>query len=110
MPTRQVRGSDDMRLRRTPSLTPDEEELHRCKAYRKSFPMTEIAFPATALRNRAIAKWVGEHRVTVDVRSWRGTRRGDRGGYSSAAADLVPRCAERVRVFWLRSIWELAGL
>ncbi len=34
-----------------------------------SFPMTEIALPATALRNRAIAKWVTEHRVSVDVHS-----------------------------------------
>jgi diaminopimelate decarboxylase len=31
--------------------------------------MTEIAFPATALKNRSIAKWVRDHRVTVDVRS-----------------------------------------
>ena len=31
--------------------------------------MTEIALPATALRNRSIAKWVRDHRVTVDVRS-----------------------------------------
>ncbi|MET0167574.1 MAG: LysA protein [Vicinamibacterales bacterium] len=64
-----IRGSDDMRLNRTPSLTADEEQLHRCKVYRKSFSMTEIALPATALTNRAIAKWAGEHRVTVDVHS-----------------------------------------
>ena len=43
--------------------------MQRCKTYRKSFPMTEIALPATALRNRSIAKWVRDHRVTVDVRS-----------------------------------------
>ena len=42
--------------------------MRRCKTYRKSFPMTEIAFPATALRN-PVAKWVRDHRVTVDVRS-----------------------------------------
>ena len=63
------RGPDDMHVQRTRPLTPEEEDLQRCKTYRKSFPMTEIAFPATALRNRSIAKWVRDHRVTVDVRS-----------------------------------------
>jgi diaminopimelate decarboxylase len=63
------RGSDVMHLPRTPSPTLDEEELRRCKIYRKSFAMTEIALPATALRNRAIAKWVRDHRVTIDVRT-----------------------------------------
>ncbi len=63
------RGSDDMHIQRTRPLTREEVDLQRCKAYRKSFPMTEIALPATALRNRAIAKWVRDHRVTVDVRS-----------------------------------------
>src|SRR6202035_3145229 len=61
--------SDVMHLPRTPSPTLDEEELRRCKIYRKSFAMTEIALPATALRNRAIAKWVRDHRVTIDVRT-----------------------------------------
>jgi diaminopimelate decarboxylase len=56
------RGSDGMH-----SVTPEQEDLRRFKTYRKSFPMTEIALPATALRNRAIAKWVRDHRVTVDV-------------------------------------------
>ena len=63
------RGSDVMDLSRTPSSTPDDEELRRCKLYRKSFPATEIALPATALRNRAIAKWVRDRRVTIDVHS-----------------------------------------
>jgi diaminopimelate decarboxylase len=63
------RGSDVMHLHRTPSPTQDEEELRRCKIYRKSFPMTEIALPATALRNPTIAKWVRDHRVTIDVRT-----------------------------------------
>ena len=58
-----------MRLPGTPTPTTDEEELRRCKIYRKSFAMTEIAFPATTLRNRAIAKWVRDHHVTVDVRT-----------------------------------------
>ena len=63
------RGSDDMHLHQTWPLTREEVDLQRCKAYRRSFPMTEIALPATALRNRAIAKWVRDHRVTVDVRA-----------------------------------------
>jgi len=63
------RGSDDMHIQRTRPLTREEVDLQRCKAYRKSFPMTEIALPATALRNRSIATWVRDHRVTVDVRS-----------------------------------------
>ena len=63
------RGSDDMHLDRTRPLTREEVDLQRCKAYRRSFPMTEIALPATSLRNRAIAKWVRDHRVTVDVRA-----------------------------------------
>ena len=61
------RGSDVMHLHRTPSPAPDDEELERCKLYRRSFPATEIALPATALRNRAIAKWVRDRRVTIDV-------------------------------------------
>jgi diaminopimelate decarboxylase len=63
------RGSDVMHQPQTPSPTRDEEELRRCKIYRKSFPMTEIALPATALRNRGIAKWVRDHRATIDVRT-----------------------------------------
>ena len=56
------RGADGMHPH-----SAEQEDLQRCKTYRKSFPMTEIALPATALRNRAVAKWVTEHRVTVDV-------------------------------------------
>ena len=44
----------DSRLRRhahstNSAATREEEDLQRCKIYRKSFPMTEIALPATAL-------------------------------------------------------------
>ena len=48
---------------------PEDEELQRCKIYHRSFPTTEIALPGATLRNRAIAKWVRDHRVTVDVRT-----------------------------------------
>lgn len=44
-----------------------EESLRRLKAYRESFPMTEIAVPGLSLRSRAIAKWVTDHRARVDV-------------------------------------------
>jgi diaminopimelate decarboxylase len=58
------RGADGMH-----SPPVEQEDLQRCKIYRKSFPMTEIAIPAIVLRNRAVAKWVTDHRVTVDVHS-----------------------------------------
>ncbi|AGB25331.1 diaminopimelate decarboxylase [Mycobacterium sp. JS623] len=61
------RGSDDMHNGRPRMLAPEEVAVQRCKMYRKSFPTTEIALPATALRNRSIAKWVRDHRVMVDV-------------------------------------------
>ncbi len=51
------------------SVSRAEEDLRRCKIYRKSFPMAEIALPAAALANRAVAKWVTDRRVTVDVRT-----------------------------------------
>ncbi len=63
------RRSDHLHIGRTRTLAEEDVDLQRCKLYRKSFPMTEIALPATVLRNRAIAKWVRDHRVTVDVRS-----------------------------------------
>ncbi len=63
------RGSDDTHADRSLPLYADEEGLRLCKAYRRSFPMTEIAFPAKALSNRAIAKWVRDQRVTVDVQT-----------------------------------------
>jgi diaminopimelate decarboxylase len=64
-----VRGSDDTRDHRSRSQSPEQEDLLRYKTYRRSFPMTEIALSATALRNRAIAKWVRDHHVAVDVRT-----------------------------------------
>ena len=49
--------------------SPEQEALHRCVIYRHAFPMTEIALPALALRNRVVAKWVRDHSLAVDVRS-----------------------------------------
>ena len=39
----------------------------RCETYRKSFPMTEIALPAYALRNLPVAKWARDQRIAIDV-------------------------------------------
>ena len=69
MPKRQIAGLTSCTYTELRRLPADDEELRRCKIYRKSFPETEIALPATALRNRAIAKWVRDHRVTIDVRT-----------------------------------------
>lgn len=43
--------------------------LLRCVIYRRAFSMTEIALPALALRNSAVAKWVRDQDVAVDVHS-----------------------------------------
>ncbi len=54
------------------ALVPSDSEraaLRRCDAYRKAFPMTDIVLPACALKTRAIAKWVRDHRLTVEVRT-----------------------------------------
>lgn len=59
--------------------------MRQCKLYRKSFPMTEIAFPAMALNNRVIAKWVTDHRVAVDVHS------GEQLATAIAAGVRIPR-------------------
>jgi diaminopimelate decarboxylase len=46
----------------------EQAELRRCETYRRAFPMTEVAIPAYALRNRAVAKWVRDHQLTVEIR------------------------------------------
>src|SRR4029078_5108530 len=56
--------------RHTVSHEPDPLEravLHRCEIYRKSFPMTEIALPAYALRNLPVARWARDQRLAIDV-------------------------------------------
>ena len=49
------------------SATPEQEDLLRYRTYRKLFGVADIALAATALRNRALAKWAREHPVAVDV-------------------------------------------
>ena len=58
--------------RHTVSGEPDPLEravLHRCETYRKSFPMTEIALPAYALRNLPVSRWARDQRLAIDVRT-----------------------------------------
>jgi len=50
-------------------VSPDRAALRRCEIYRKSFPMTEIAIPAYALRNLTIAKWARDQHLAIDVRT-----------------------------------------
>lgn len=54
---------------RTEPEPPDDGAVRRCVLYRRSFPLMDIAFPALALRNHAVARWIREHDVAVDVRS-----------------------------------------
>jgi diaminopimelate decarboxylase len=48
---------------------PTDEDVQRCELYRKAFAMAEIALPASALRNRLVARWVRDQRVAVDLRA-----------------------------------------
>jgi hypothetical protein len=43
--------------------------LRQCALYRKAFRGTAVAFPAEALRLDAVATWIRNHGVTVDVAS-----------------------------------------
>ena len=47
----------------------EQVELRRCEVYRRAFPQSEIALPAYALRNRAVAKWARDDELAVDVRT-----------------------------------------
>jgi diaminopimelate decarboxylase len=51
------------------SASPERAVLRRCETYRKSFPMTEIALPAYALRNLAVAKWARDQRLAIHLRT-----------------------------------------
>ncbi|WP_327113420.1 diaminopimelate decarboxylase [Nocardia sp. NBC_01730] len=46
----------------------DEEEVRsRCRAYRKAFPEAEIIYAGKALMIRAVAEWVTQEGLSVDV-------------------------------------------
>ena len=59
----------DPAARRAALASPEKAALRRCEVYRKSFPMTEIALPAYALRNLAVAKWARDQRIAIDLRT-----------------------------------------
>jgi diaminopimelate decarboxylase len=63
---------DGSAVRHTVAHEPDSPEraaLRRCEVYRQSFPMTEIALPAYALRNLEVAKWARDQRLAIDLRT-----------------------------------------
>ena len=59
----------DPAARRAALASPEKAALRRCEVYRKSFPMTEIALPAYALRNLTVAKWARDQRLAIDLRT-----------------------------------------
>jgi len=59
----------DPAAHRAASASPEQAVVRRCEVYRKSFPMTEIALPAYALRNLAVAKWARDQRLAIDLRT-----------------------------------------
>lgn len=48
---------------------PESLLLARWRLYRKTFATTEIAFPASVLRDPVVARWAREHQSAVDVRT-----------------------------------------
>jgi diaminopimelate decarboxylase len=60
---------NDSAAHRAASASPEQAGLRRCEVYRKSFPMTEIALPAYALRNLAVSKWARDQLLAIDVRT-----------------------------------------
>ncbi|MFE3544352.1 diaminopimelate decarboxylase family protein [Nocardia sp. NPDC059177] len=69
----------------TPVQVIDEAEVRaRCRAYRRHFPSTEIIYAGTALMVGAVARWVAEEGLSVQV--------GSSGELSVAlAAGIAPR-------------------
>ncbi|MCA1007458.1 diaminopimelate decarboxylase [Rhodococcus hoagii] len=52
----------------TPTYVLDEDDVrHRCRAYRAAFPEAELAYAAKALMIRAVADWVTNEGLSLDV-------------------------------------------
>lgn len=52
----------------TPAYVLDETEIRRrCRAYRKHFPEGEIVYAAKALLTKAVAGWIAEEGLSLDV-------------------------------------------
>lgn len=50
-------------------VSPEQVAMRRCAAYCRSLGEVELAVPAQELGDHAVAKWVRDHGVSVDVRS-----------------------------------------
>ncbi|MBP2475873.1 diaminopimelate decarboxylase [Crossiella equi] len=52
----------------TPSYVLDEDEVRaRCRAYRQTLPDMEVAYASKALLTKAVARWVKEEGLSLDV-------------------------------------------
>ncbi|MEV6771937.1 diaminopimelate decarboxylase [Nocardia sp. NPDC051030] len=52
----------------TPTYVLDENEVRdRCRAYRKRFPDAEIIYAGKALLTRAVAEWIADEGLSLDV-------------------------------------------
>ncbi|MGW4245062.1 diaminopimelate decarboxylase [Nocardia sp. NPDC004722] len=52
----------------TPTYVLDEDEVRgRCRAYRKRFPDAEIIYAGKALLTRAVAEWITDEGLSLDV-------------------------------------------
>ncbi|WP_067699652.1 diaminopimelate decarboxylase [Nocardia jejuensis] len=52
----------------TPTYVLDEDEVrNRCRAYRRRFPDAEIIYAGKALLTRAVAEWITEEGLSLDV-------------------------------------------
>ncbi len=69
------------------SISPDRSVQRRCEIYRGYFPMTEVAVPASALRNHLVSKWVRKRGGRSRRVFGSGSGGGDRGRHQSATAD-----------------------
>jgi diaminopimelate decarboxylase len=58
-------NADDIHA--TAGLSADQQDIQRYKAYRRFFPMMQVALPAMALNSQGAAKWARDHRVAIDV-------------------------------------------
>ncbi len=63
-----VRLTEIVRKYRTPTYVLDEEDVRsRCRAYRHAFYEGEVAYAGKAFLNRAMAHWVDDEALSLDV-------------------------------------------
>ncbi|MCV7178249.1 type III PLP-dependent enzyme domain-containing protein [Mycolicibacterium sphagni] len=56
-----------VRARHRPAV--DDMEIRRLIGYRDSCAPAEVSFPASALHDAGVARWMREHRLAIDVRT-----------------------------------------